>query len=122
MKTENIHLQFKKGENHIYLEGNNVETQLSFGHESIDGEIFIEIPALNISISTFKADINSKVNEAVVSFINFRLKKEGIEKFIRTMLELGFDVKQNENNNRRRYSSVRSKDRSVSNNKFALAC
>lgn len=62
--------------------------------EEIENEYFLEIPELKISLSTRdKESIEKKIHNAVTSFLDYRLKKKGLESFILTMYHLGFDMK-----------------------------
>jgi len=73
---------------------NNIKTDFSINIDQSENEYFVEIPAFNISLSTKNHDdIDESVHESILSFFNFRLKKQGFEKFIGTMLELGFTIK-----------------------------
>ncbi|MGV3631968.1 MAG: hypothetical protein ACO1O6_12230 [Bacteroidota bacterium] len=94
METEGIQLLFKKGHDSVTISNNNIKTEFSISIDHTENECFVEIPAFNISLSTkHTSEIDASVHESLLSFFNYKLKVQGVEKFIGTMLELGFTIK-----------------------------
>lgn len=98
MKTENIKILFKKGRDSVTLDvspkNKILETDVKAEVEHLNDEYFVEIPALNISLSAKEEkNIKQHIHDSVLSFFNYRLDKQGIDSFIITMFELGFEIK-----------------------------
>ncbi len=99
MNTEGIKIHFEKDENKIMIQQlekdhYHIITQVAISKEIIEDEFFAEIPALNIHVSTriSKAHLQQNIHDAIASFFNFRLKMQGKEEFLMTMLSLGFSI------------------------------
>jgi hypothetical protein len=108
METEGIQFFFKKGNDSVTISNNNIKTDFSISIEHIENEYFVEIPAFNISLSTDNTDdIDQSVHESLLSFFNYKLKMQGMEKFFSTMLELGFTIKGTPDTKKRKVNPVR---------------
>ncbi len=125
MQTGNIKVHFKKGETSVKLDINSdgkvVETKFQTELDFINDEYFVEIPAFNISLST-KEEKNIKqiVHDSVLSFFSYRLDKQGIDKFIITMFELGFEIK-TVSDRIKKHTQIKHQDSRQITEKFVLA-
>ncbi len=97
-KADKVKILFKKDRSSVSLEiisgKKNIETQYQAQIEHLEDEYFVTIPAFGISLSTRKEqNIQQHIEESVHSFFSYQLDKLGLESFIITMVELGFEIK-----------------------------
>jgi hypothetical protein len=94
MRTQDLLIYLKKDKDVVIIEKDNIKTDIAVTIESVGDDFLVEVPAFNITIFTKdKKNINESIKESIHSFFDYRLKKQGFDKFLGTMLQLGFSIK-----------------------------
>jgi len=69
-------------------------TDFSLKIDKLESAFLVHIPAYNIHFYTTKEDeMEQSAHESLVSFFRYRIKEQGMDKFLSHMLSLGFTIK-----------------------------
>jgi hypothetical protein len=85
---------FNKGKDVVRMDDNKISTSISMKINKLENSYLVHIPSFNIHFYTkYENEIDDSAHESLVSFFNYWLKEQGIDKLHSQMLSLGFTIK-----------------------------